>query len=98
MAIRNPGFSGSALEQDGVGRAVAFEHLERHQIADLLQGLTSRQELGFDRSLLLPKARASVWAKKLASSFGWWSPIGLWLMAGARKSQGISLVPWWISW
>ncbi|MOA17823.1 hypothetical protein D3C78_1380920 [compost metagenome] len=41
----------------------------------------------------LPNASASVCAKKFDSSLAWWSLSGLWLMAGAIKSQGTSLVP-----
>lgn len=51
------GFRGQALEQDGVGRAVAFEHLERHQILDLLQGFACSQELGFNLFLALAEGQ-----------------------------------------
>jgi hypothetical protein len=92
------GFRGQALEQDGVGRAVAFEHLERHQILDLLQGFASRQELGFDLFLALAEGQGLGLGEEVGQQFRVVVTDGLWLMAGARKSQGISLVPWWISW
>jgi hypothetical protein len=56
MAIRSRGFSGQLFEQDGVGRAVAFEHLERHQILDLLRVLPAARNSASTASLLLPKA------------------------------------------
>jgi hypothetical protein len=49
-------------------------------------------------SLGFPKARASVWAKKLAMSRSWWSPTSTAGRQMPMKSHGISLVPWWISW
>ena len=38
------------------------------------------------------------WAKKLLRRIWWCSPSGFWVSMGARKSQGTSLVPWWMSW
>ena len=53
-------------------------------------------------SAVLPKARAAVWAKKLArnSSCTSLSPStsGCAGVATAMKSAGIIWVPWWISW
>ena len=49
-------------------------------------------------SVVLPRISASVWAKTFDNRIGWCSPIGLWLWHGAMKSQGISFVPWWMSW
>mmetsp|Transcript_13495 Transcript_13495/g.39839 ORF Transcript_13495/g.39839 Transcript_13495/m.39839 type:complete len:284 (-) Transcript_13495:1217-2068(-) len=47
---------------------------------------------------VLPFMSASVCAKKLDMRIGWWSPTGFWVLAGARKSEGMSLVPWCMSW
>ena len=49
-------------------------------------------------SAVLPKASASVWANTLAISRSWCSPSGFSERPKAMKSQGISFVPWWISW
>ena len=49
-------------------------------------------------SAVLPKASASPWAKTLDISRSWWSPSGFSEWAKPMKSQGISRVPWWISW
>ena len=48
----------------------------------------------------LPRMSASVWAKKLESRIRWCLPSakGVTGFTAARKSAGISLVPWWISW
>lgn len=63
------GFRGQALEQDGVGRAVAFEHLERHQILDLLQGFASSQELGFDLFLALAEGQCLGLGEEVGQQF-----------------------------
>ena len=49
-------------------------------------------------SAVLPKASASACAKTLAISRSWWTPSGFSDWAKPMKSQGISFVPWWISW
>ena len=49
-------------------------------------------------SAVLPFISASVCAKKFASRIAWCSPSGLCVSTGARKSQGMSFVPWWMSW
>ena len=41
--------------------------------------------------------RASVWAKKFESRIMWWLPTLFCVSMGARKSAGMSFVPWWIS-
>lgn len=47
----------------------------------------------------LPNASASGWAKKLERRIWWWRLLrrGFWDSMGARKSAGMSLVPWWMS-
>ncbi len=47
---------------------------------------------------VLPKASASAWAKTFDISRSWCSPSGLLERMKPMKSQGISRVPWWISW
>ena len=49
-------------------------------------------------SSVLPKASASVWAKKLEDSLSWWSLSGFSVSPNPMKSTGISFVPWWMSW
>ncbi len=49
-------------------------------------------------SAVLPKASASVCAKKFAISRSWCWPSGFRLRQKPMKSQGMSFVPWWISW
>ena len=51
------GLGGQLFEQDGVGRAVAVEHLERHQVLDLVQGLADGQELRFHLFLALAEGQ-----------------------------------------
>ncbi len=47
---------------------------------------------------VLPKASAWAWAKTFDERMSWWSRSGLRLLAKPMRSQGISFVPWWISW
>ena len=47
---------------------------------------------------VLPRASASVCAKKFAISRSWWSPSALCERQKPMKSHGISFVPWWMSW
>ena len=51
---------------------------------------------------VLPKASASGCAKTFDISRSWWSvlldPSGFSVRMKPMKSQGISFVPWWISW
>ena len=53
-------------------------------------------------SAVLPNASALVWAKKFARNSSWTSASpsrsGCAGVATARKSAGMSCVPWWISW
>ena len=49
-------------------------------------------------SAVLPKASASLCANTLATSMSWCRPIGLSDSQNTMKSQGMSRVPWWISW
>lgn len=46
-----------------------------------------------------PFIKASLCASTLETKISWCSPISLWeIAAGMMKSQGITSVPWWISW
>ena len=51
-------------------------------------------------SSVLPNASASGCAKKLERRMRWCFEfaIGLWVVAGAMKSAGMSFVPWCTSW
>ena len=49
-------------------------------------------------SAVRPNASASAWAKTLAISRSWWLPSGFSVWQNPIRSQGISGVPWWISW
>ena len=52
----------------------------------------------FTSSGVLPKASASVWAKTFAIRRSWCRPSGLSVWQKPMKSQGMTLVPWWMSW
>ena len=46
----------------------------------------------------LPKARAAVWARQLATSRSCWTPVSWVPSAKQMKSAGTSRVPWCSSW
>ncbi len=63
------GFRGQALEQDAVGRAVAFEHLEWHQMLDLLQRLAGGQEFGLHGFLALAEGQGLGLGEEVGQQF-----------------------------
>jgi len=93
----------------GIPGSICFTRIELVGLlpSNILKGasflISSSDLLAFINSTFTPFSvfpfiSASVCAKKLDRSFTWWSPMALWLIAGAMKSQGIMQVPWCISW
>ena len=100
-------------EHDAIARTISFKYFWFYQSLGRIrsQFLQKYQRIFqliwlqtfLTCSSLFPNAKASGCAKKFERRMRWWyegfSPtFGLWVVAGAIKSAGISFVPWWTNW